>query len=186
MNVITMVLATLVALEFVFIFYLETIATSSERTAKVFGMDVEELKRPSVDVLFKNQGVYNLLIAVLVVIAVFGFGGKIALMALMGYIVAVAAYGAITSSPKMHPHPGRPGHPDPHLLPVLAARGTKGYERRIFSRGLPLASSSTSLSSCLICRMSGSSMSCTRTPHTLPVMSSRLGFIAGALLKNSA
>ena len=101
MNVITMVLATLVALEFVFIFYLETIATSSERTAKVFGMDVEELKRPSVDVLFKNQGVYNLLIAVLVVIAVFGFGHKISLMALMGYIVAVAAYGAITSSPKI-------------------------------------------------------------------------------------
>ena len=101
MNVITMVLATLVALEFVFIFYLETIATSSERTAKVFGIDVEELERPALNVLFKNQGVYNLLIAVLVVIAVFGFGSKIALMALMGYAVAVAVYGAITSSPKI-------------------------------------------------------------------------------------
>lgn len=55
-----MVLATLVAVEFVFIFYLETIATSSERTAKVFGIDVEELKRPALNVLFKNQGVYNL------------------------------------------------------------------------------------------------------------------------------
>ena len=101
MNVVTMVLATLVAIEFVFIFYLETIATSSEQTAKAFGIDVEELKRPALNVLFKNQGVYNLLIAVLVVIAVFGFGSKIALMALMGYIVAVAAYGAITSSPKI-------------------------------------------------------------------------------------
>lgn len=101
MNVVTMVLATLVAVEFVFIFYLETIATSSERTAKVFGIDIEELKRPALNVLFKNQGVYNLLIAVLVVIAVFGFGSMIALMALMGYIVAVAAYGAITSSPKI-------------------------------------------------------------------------------------
>ena len=68
MSVITKILATLVALEFFYIFYLETIATSSEATSRVFGMTKEELERPSVNVLFKNQGVYNGLLAVLVLL----------------------------------------------------------------------------------------------------------------------
>ena len=33
-------------------------------------MEVEELSRPTVSTLFKNQGVYNLLLAVLILIAV--------------------------------------------------------------------------------------------------------------------
>ena len=101
MNIVTKILSVLVALEFLYIFYLETIATSSEKTSKVFGMTTEELKQKNVSVLFKNQGVYNGLIAVLVLVAVFGFASKPAVVALMLYIVAVAAYGSVTSSPKI-------------------------------------------------------------------------------------
>jgi len=91
----------LVALEFLYIFYLETIATSSEKTSKVFGMDVDELKRDSVNTLFKNQGVYNGLISVLILLAVFVFASKAAVICLMVYIVAVALYGSVTSNPKI-------------------------------------------------------------------------------------
>lgn len=101
MSVITKIFATLVALEFFYIFYLETIATTSEKTSKVFGMTKEELERPSVNVLFKNQGVYNGLLAVLILLAVFVFGSKTAVMYLMGYIILVAAYGSVTSNPKI-------------------------------------------------------------------------------------
>lgn len=101
MNIIAKILATLTALEFIYIFYLETIATSSERTSKVFGMSTEELKRDSVNVLFKNQGVYNGLISVLILLAVFAFGSKAAVICLMCYIIAVALYGSFTSNPKI-------------------------------------------------------------------------------------
>ena len=71
MSIITKVLAVLVALEFLYIMYLETMATTSEKTAKVFGMDQEELSRKSVNTLFKNQGVYNGLIAVFLIFSSF-------------------------------------------------------------------------------------------------------------------
>ena len=58
MSIITTILATAVALEHLYIFYLETIATQSATTSRVFNMTQEELARPSVDKLFKNQGVY--------------------------------------------------------------------------------------------------------------------------------
>ncbi len=101
MSIITMVLAALTAAECFFIFFLETIATSSQRTSKVFGMSVEELNRKSVNVLFKNQGVYNGLIGVLILLALFVFASKTAVVCLMGYIVAVAVYGSFTSNPRI-------------------------------------------------------------------------------------
>lgn len=101
MPVITKVFATLVALEFFCILYLETIATTSEKTAKVFGMSVDELKRKSVNTLFKNQGIYNGLIAVLILFAVWVFVSETAVAVLMCYIIAVALYGSLTSNPKI-------------------------------------------------------------------------------------
>ena len=101
MTVITTILAALTALEFFYIMYLETIATTSEKTSKVFGMDREELERKSVNTLFKNQGIYNGLIAVLILLALFVFVSKTAVMVLMGYIILVALYGSITSNPKI-------------------------------------------------------------------------------------
>lgn len=101
MTIITKVLATLVALEFIYIMYLETFATTSDKTSKVFGMEKDELARKSVNTLFKNQGIYNGLLSVLILLATFVFVSKTAIIILMGYIILVALYGSITSNPKI-------------------------------------------------------------------------------------
>lgn len=101
MSIVIQLFATLVALEFLFIMYLETFATTSDRTSKVFGMSKEELARQSVNTLFKNQGIYNGLLGVLILLAVFVFSSQTAVMILMGYIILVALYGSITSNPKI-------------------------------------------------------------------------------------
>lgn len=54
MDITFMILATLVAVEHIYIMCLETIFTKSRTTARTFNMDVEELSRPSVSTLFKN------------------------------------------------------------------------------------------------------------------------------------
>lgn len=97
MSIFTIIFATLVAIEFTYIFYLETIATTSSSTSRVFKMSEEELKRKSVNTLFKNQGVYNLLIAVLILIAALIIPNKTWLALLLAYVILVALYGGITS-----------------------------------------------------------------------------------------
>lgn len=101
MTILTKILATLVAIEFMYIFYLETIRTSSAATARVFHMSVETLREKSVNTLFKNQGVYNGLLSVLILLAVFVFAIRTAVAVLMGYIIAVALYGSFTSNHKI-------------------------------------------------------------------------------------
>ena len=101
MTIITKILATCVALEFLYIMYLETFATTSDKTSKVFGMDKDACARKSVNTLFKNQGVYNGLISVLILLAIFLYASKIAVIILMAYIVLVALYGSLTSNPKI-------------------------------------------------------------------------------------
>ncbi|MBT8894658.1 hypothetical protein BTI50_00740 [Lactobacillus delbrueckii subsp. bulgaricus] len=91
MKIALQVLVCLVAVEFFYIMYLETFATTSKKTAEVFQMDQEELSRPSVNTLFKNQGIYNGLLAVLTLI----------LQLVLAYMILVAAYGAVTSQPKI-------------------------------------------------------------------------------------
>lgn len=100
MKIALQVLACLVAVEFFYIMYLETFATTSKKTAEIFQMDQEELSRPSVNTLFKNQGIYNGLLAVLTLIAAFALG-KIVLQLVLAYMILVAAYGAVTSQPKI-------------------------------------------------------------------------------------
>lgn len=100
MKIALQVLACLVAVEFFYIMYLETFATTSKKTAEVFQMDQEELSRPSVNTLFKNQGIYNGLLAVLTLIAAFALS-KIVLQLVLAYMILVAAYGAVTSQPKI-------------------------------------------------------------------------------------
>ncbi|MBF1624744.1 DUF1304 domain-containing protein [Prevotella sp.] len=98
MDVTFMILATLVAVEHLYIMCLETVFTKSRTTARTFNMDVEELSRPSVSTLFKNQGVYNLLLAVLILITVWVTNDLFWARCLLTYVALVAIYGGFTSS----------------------------------------------------------------------------------------
>ncbi|WP_313629462.1 DUF1304 domain-containing protein [Enterococcus italicus] len=102
MSTLTSILVVLVALEFFYIMYLETIATSSDATSRVFNMTKDELNRPSVQTLFKNQGVYNGLIGVSLLYSVFISGASLELSRLLlVYIILVALYGSLTSDKKI-------------------------------------------------------------------------------------
>lgn len=101
MSTITTVLTLFVALEFFYILYLETFATTSKTTSKVFGLPKEELARPSVATLFKNQGIYNGLLGVGLIYSLFSTNASLEINRLiLCYIILVAIYGSLTSNKK--------------------------------------------------------------------------------------
>lgn len=102
MSIISTILILLTALEFFYIMYLETFATSSPATSKVFNMTTEELQRKSVTVLFKNQGIYNGLIGVGLLYSLFFATASMEISRLLLiYIILVALYGSLTSNKKI-------------------------------------------------------------------------------------
>ncbi|MTB64167.1 DUF1304 family protein [Streptococcus sp. zg-86] len=95
---LTCFFSSLVVLEFLYIFYLETIMTASETTSRVFAIPVEVLKTDTVQLLFQNQGVYNLMIAVVLVYTLVFSKNKVELLLVtLIYILVVALYGGWTS-----------------------------------------------------------------------------------------
>lgn len=100
MSIITLILATLVALEHFYIMYLETFATQSDSTSRVFNMTKDELQRESVSKLFKNQGIYNGLIAVFMLYGVFTANATVVTIFLLNVVLA-ATYGALTANKKI-------------------------------------------------------------------------------------
>ena len=100
MSFITIILATLVALEHFYIMYLETFATQSDATGRVFNMSKEERQRDSVDKLFKNQGIYNGLIALFLLYGIFTANTTVVVLFLLNVVLA-AAYGALTADKKI-------------------------------------------------------------------------------------
>lgn len=100
MSIITLILATLVALEHFYIMYLEIFATQSDSTSRVFNMTKDELQRESVSKLFKNQGIYNGLIAVFMLYGVFTANATVVTIFLLNVVLA-ATYGALTANKKI-------------------------------------------------------------------------------------
>ena len=96
MSIMITILTALVALEFVYIFYLETLQTTSDATSRVFNMSVEALKNTNITTLFKNQGVYNLMIAVGLIFGLI-IGSREVVGFLLFNIIVVAVYGGLTS-----------------------------------------------------------------------------------------
>lgn len=102
MSIISTVLIFLVALEFFYIMYLETFATTSDATSRVFNLTKEELKRADLNTLFKNQGIYNGLIGLGLLYSVFLSSASLEISRLLlVYIILVALYGGFTSNKKI-------------------------------------------------------------------------------------
>ena len=98
MLILFKVLVVLVALEFLYIMYLETFATTSDKTAQTFKMTAQELQNKNVQTLFKNQGIYNGLIALGLLYGLSFVQNNLAFVRfLLVYIILVAAYGAYSS-----------------------------------------------------------------------------------------
>lgn len=98
MELIIKIMGILVALEFMFIMYLETFATTSQQTGKTFHMTKNDLTNSNVQLLLKNQGVYNGLIGMAILYAVLvSKNMSELLLGIMMYIILVALYGTISS-----------------------------------------------------------------------------------------
>ncbi|EUI34659.1 membrane protein [Staphylococcus aureus M1131] len=96
MNIISTILIIFVALEFFYIMYLETIATTSKKTSETFNISVDKLKDKNINLLLKNQGVYNGLIGVLLIYGLFISSNPKEICTV--YIIGVAIYGGLSSN----------------------------------------------------------------------------------------
>lgn len=59
MHLISLLLLGLTAGLFLYIMVLETFLTDSQLTARTFNMSVDELRKPALNTVMKNLGVYN-------------------------------------------------------------------------------------------------------------------------------
>lgn len=100
MSIFTTILASIVALEHLYIMYLETFVTHSATTSRVFNMATDELQRKSVTTLFKNQGIYNGLLAIFLLYGIVTGNLEVTTIFVL-FVIGAAAYGAATSSPKI-------------------------------------------------------------------------------------
>lgn len=101
MSTLTIIIATLTALEHFYIMYLETLATQSNMTGKIFSMSKEELSYLPVIKLFKNQGVYNGLIGLFLLYGLYISQNQEIVDVFLINVLLVAIYGALTVDKKI-------------------------------------------------------------------------------------
>lgn len=102
MSVLSTILASLVALEFFYIMYLETLKTTSDETAKTFNIPKEELAKKNLNVAFKNLGIYNGVIGLGLLYGIYFSKNPVEIVSIfLVYIILVAIYGSITSDKKI-------------------------------------------------------------------------------------
>lgn len=101
MSTLTIIIATLTALEHFYIMYLETLATQSNMTGKIFSMSKEELSYLPVIKLFKNQGIYNGLISLFLLYGLYISQNQEIVAIFLINVLLVAVYGALTVDKKI-------------------------------------------------------------------------------------
>ena len=98
MSILSIILVLLVAAEFFYIMVLQTFATTSDKTSNLFKMTKQALQQDNLKTLMKNQGVYNGLLGVFLLYALFFSNNAKELVAcILVYMIIVAIYGAVTS-----------------------------------------------------------------------------------------
>ncbi|MGX5377249.1 DUF1304 domain-containing protein [Ligilactobacillus sp. LYQ135] len=100
MNLLTKGLVVAIMIECIFIFTIETIIPKSKTTSKIFKIPLNELDNSYVNTLIKNQGVYNLLLAPMLLMGLI-YDSKLIILMILVYIILVAIYGSIISQKKI-------------------------------------------------------------------------------------
>ncbi|MCJ1779726.1 DUF1304 domain-containing protein [Mammaliicoccus sciuri] len=99
MSILATIFVVIVAVEHLYIMYLETIATNSKKTAETFNLKQQELKDKNIQTLLKNQGIYNGLLALSLFYGAFlSSSPKEFVAVLLIFIILAAIYGSLTSS----------------------------------------------------------------------------------------
>ncbi|PMD73908.1 DUF1304 domain-containing protein [Companilactobacillus nuruki] len=103
MQILTLFLVALVALEHLAIAGLEMFG-KPDMQANAFDMPINFVKTKEAQTALSNQGIYNGLLGVLILMMILFFTGstlKIILILMMSYIIIVAVYGAFTATKKI-------------------------------------------------------------------------------------
>ncbi|APX71497.1 DUF1304 domain-containing protein [Companilactobacillus allii] len=103
MEILTLFLVALVALEHIGIAFLEMFAEPKKQAA-AFDMPLDFVKQKNAQLALSNQGIYNGMLGVLILAMILFFTGsvlKIIMISLMIYIIVVAVYGAFTATKKI-------------------------------------------------------------------------------------
>ncbi|ASE33257.1 DUF1304 domain-containing protein [Mammaliicoccus sciuri] len=99
MSILATIFVVIVAVEHLYIMYLETIATTSKKTAETFNIKQQVLKDKNIQTLLKNQGIYNGLLALSLFYGAFlSSNPKEFVAVLLIFIILAAIYGSLTSS----------------------------------------------------------------------------------------
>ncbi|MEB6289276.1 DUF1304 domain-containing protein [Mammaliicoccus sciuri] len=99
MSILATIFVVIVAIEHLYIMYLETIATTSKKTAETFNIKQQVLKDKNIQTLLKNQGIYNGLLALSLFYGAFlSSNPKEFVAVLLIFIILAAIYGSLTSS----------------------------------------------------------------------------------------
>lgn len=100
---ITMILVLIVAIEHLGIMFLEMFGSPAQQT-QAFDMPLEYVKQPTAHVALANQGIYNGMLGILLIASFWLFHGPAlvtVIRLLLGFIVVVALYGALTATRKI-------------------------------------------------------------------------------------
>lgn len=101
MQLLATIMAVVVAVEHFFILWLEMFNADSDMAATAFGVPRELLKKPEVQTLFKNQGLYNGFLAVGILYSLFvipAVASTGATLFFLACILVAAIYGSVTAS----------------------------------------------------------------------------------------
>lgn len=104
MRTFSIVLLLIIAIEHLFIAFLEMTA-NPKKQAKAFGVDVEFLKQADARISMANQGIYNAMLAVIIILGQWIFTGTNTIYANLlfsSFVSVVGFFGGLTVNKKIY------------------------------------------------------------------------------------